>query len=65
MKLSAAIGRIAPSSTAVMSDRAFELRAAGRDIISLSVGEPDFATPVHVIEAAHQILTSSDFLVIN
>ena len=60
MKLSAAIGRIAPSSTAAMSDRAFELRAAGRDIISLSVGEPDFATPVHVIEAAKAALDAGD-----
>ena len=60
MKLSAAIGRIAPSSTAAMSDRAFELRAAGRDIISLSVGEPDFATPVHVIAAAKAALDAGD-----
>ncbi|MXO70329.1 aminotransferase class I/II-fold pyridoxal phosphate-dependent enzyme [Altererythrobacter buctensis] len=35
-----------------MTDRATALREAGRDIISLSVGEPDFATPPHVIEAA-------------
>lgn len=35
-----------------MTDRASELRAAGRDIISLSVGEPDFPTPPHVVEAA-------------
>ena len=60
MKLSAAIGRIAPSSTAAMSDRASELRAAGRDIISLAVGEPDFATPAHVIEAAKAALDAGD-----
>ncbi|MXO88378.1 aminotransferase class I/II-fold pyridoxal phosphate-dependent enzyme [Altererythrobacter aestuarii] len=35
-----------------MTDRATALREQGRDIISLSVGEPDFATPDHVIEAA-------------
>ncbi|MBS0477653.1 MAG: pyridoxal phosphate-dependent aminotransferase [Proteobacteria bacterium] len=35
-----------------MTDRAAELRAAGKDIISLSVGEPDFATPPHVAAAA-------------
>jgi aspartate aminotransferase len=39
-----------------MTDRATQLREAGRDIISLSVGEPDFATPVHVIEAAKAAL---------
>jgi aspartate aminotransferase len=39
-----------------MTDRAIELRAQGRDIISLSVGEPDFPTPPHVIEAAKAAL---------
>ena len=39
-----------------MTDRATELRAAGRDIISLSVGEPDFATPPHVVAAAKAAL---------
>ncbi|MFO1255326.1 MAG: pyridoxal phosphate-dependent aminotransferase [Sphingomonadaceae bacterium] len=60
MKLSQALSRIAPSSTAAMSDRATELRAAGKDIISLSVGEPDFATPGHVIEAAKASLDRGD-----
>ncbi|MBB5732180.1 aspartate aminotransferase [Altererythrobacter atlanticus] len=39
-----------------MTDRATELREAGRDIISLSVGEPDFATPPHVVQAAKDAL---------
>jgi aspartate aminotransferase len=34
--------------------RARALRAEGRDIISLTLGEPDFATPLHAIEAAHE-----------
>ena len=34
-----------------MTDRAAQLRAEGRDIISLSVGEPDFAMPPHVADA--------------
>lgn len=54
--ISAALARIAPSRTAGMTDRASELRAAGADIISLSVGEPDFATPPHVLAAAHAAL---------
>ena len=54
--IAAALGRIAPSRTAGMTDRASELREAGRDIISLSVGEPDFATPPHVLAAAHAAL---------
>ncbi|TIX49283.1 pyridoxal phosphate-dependent aminotransferase [Alteraurantiacibacter aquimixticola] len=43
-----------------MTDRATELRAEGKDIISLSVGEPDFATPPHVIEAAKAALDAGD-----
>ena len=60
MKLSQALSRIAPSRTAAMMDRAFELKAAGRDIISLSVGEPDFATPAHVIAATKAALDAGD-----
>ena len=56
MKLSQALSRIAPSRTAAMMDRAFALKAAGKDIISLSVGEPDFATPAHVIAATKAAL---------
>lgn len=43
-----------------MTDRAIELRAAGKDIISLSVGEPDFATPAHVIAAAKAALDAGE-----
>lgn len=60
MSLSIALARIAASQTAAMSDRASELRAAGRDIISLAVGEPDFATPPHVIAAAKAALDAGD-----
>ena len=55
-RLSAALHRIAPSRTTAMTDRATQLRAEGRDVISLSVGEPDFATPPHVIAAAKAAL---------
>jgi len=57
---SIALGRIAPSQTTAMTDRAMALRAEGRDIISLSVGEPDFATPPHVIEAARAALDGGE-----
>ena len=60
MKLGQALNRIAPSRTTAMTDRAFELRSAGRDIISLSVGEPDFATPAHVIAAAKAALDAGE-----
>jgi len=58
--LSEALGRIEASPTTAMTDRATELREQGRDIISLSVGEPDFATPAHVIEAAKAALDAGD-----
>ena len=59
-RTSSALARIAPSQTAAMTDRATELREQGRDIISLSVGEPDFATPAHVIEAAKAALDNGE-----
>ncbi|WP_425045188.1 pyridoxal phosphate-dependent aminotransferase [Primorskyibacter sp. S87] len=37
-----------------ISERAADLKAQGRDVIALSTGEPDFATPPHVVEAAHR-----------
>ena len=57
---SVALSRIAPSQTTAMTDRATALRAEGRDIISLSVGEPDFATPPHVVAAAKAALDAGD-----
>ncbi|WP_159976732.1 MULTISPECIES: pyridoxal phosphate-dependent aminotransferase [unclassified Novosphingobium] len=60
MHISAALSRIAPSQTTAMTDRATQLREAGRDIISLSVGEPDFATPPHVLDAAKAALDGGD-----
>lgn len=57
---SAAMGRIAPSQTTAMTDRATRLREQGVDIISLSVGEPDFATPPHVVAAAKAALDAGD-----
>ncbi len=50
--LSAALGRIKPSPTIAITARARELKAAGRDIISLSAGEPDFDTPENIRAAA-------------
>ncbi len=58
--VSAALARIAPSRTNAMTDRAIALRAAGHDIIALSVGEPDFATPNHVKAAAKAALDADD-----
>ena len=50
--LSDALARIKPSPTIAITARARELKAEGRDIISLSAGEPDFDTPAHIRAAA-------------
>jgi aspartate aminotransferase len=47
---------IRPSPTGAVLALAAELRAAGRDIISLGAGEPDFDTPDHIKEAAHKAI---------
>ena len=46
------VNRIAPSLTVAISSLALDLRAAGRDVLGLATGEPDFDTPPHVTEAA-------------
>lgn len=49
--LSDALGRMKPSATIVVTQKARDLKAQGRDVISLSVGEPDFETPDHIKRA--------------
>ncbi len=49
---SAALARVKPSATLAATDKARELARQGKNIISLSVGEPDFDTPDNVKEAA-------------
>jgi aspartate aminotransferase len=46
------LDRISPSQTIAMSAKARALKAAGRDVISLSAGEPDFDTPRNIKDAA-------------
>ncbi len=55
-KLSNRLNRLAASATLVMSQRSSEMKAQGIDVINLSVGEPDFNTPDHIKEAAHQAI---------
>jgi len=54
--LSSRVRAIKPSPTLVVSSRAAELRAEGRDIVSLGAGEPDFDTPAHIKEAARKAI---------
>lgn len=51
---------IRPSPTGAVLALAAELRAAGRDIISLGAGEPDFDTPQHIKEAAYKAIADGE-----
>ena len=50
--ISDTLARVKPSATIAVTQKARDLKAQGRDVISLSVGEPDFDTPDNVKEAA-------------
>ncbi|MDE6242493.1 MAG: pyridoxal phosphate-dependent aminotransferase [Muribaculaceae bacterium] len=54
MQISERIQQLSPSATLAMSQKSNELRAAGVDVINMSVGEPDFDTPHHIKEAAKE-----------
>ena len=55
--LSATLNRVKPSPTIAVSTKAAELKAAGRDIIGLGAGEPDFDTPDNIKAAAVQAIS--------
>lgn len=50
------IRQLAVSATLAMSQKSSELKAAGVDVVNLSVGEPDFDTPAHIKEAAKKAI---------
>jgi aspartate aminotransferase len=52
IKLSARVQAVKPSATLAITARAKELKAAGKDVIGLGAGEPDFDTPDHIKQAA-------------
>ena len=56
--LSHNISRVKPSPTIAMSSLATQMKSEGRDIISLSAGEPDFDTPDHIKDAAIEAIKS-------
>lgn len=55
-RISRRIQSLAASATLAMSQKSSELRASGVDVINLSVGEPDFATPDNIKEAAKRAI---------
>ncbi|GAB7021662.1 pyridoxal phosphate-dependent aminotransferase [Salidesulfovibrio brasiliensis] len=56
MRISDRLSRLKPSATLAVNTKAQELRAQGREIVSLAVGQPDFGTPKHVSDAAKAAL---------
>ncbi|WP_419813567.1 pyridoxal phosphate-dependent aminotransferase [Bacterioplanoides sp.] len=56
LQLSDRVQQIKPSPTLAVTNRAAELRAAGKDIIGLGAGEPDFDTPQHIKDAASKAI---------
>ena len=60
MRFARRIDRIEPSITLALDERAKAMRAAGRDVISMAVGEPDFPAPAQVQAAAIAKISSGD-----
>jgi len=58
MNLSDRITQLKESATLAMAAKARELKASGADVISLSLGEPDFKTPKHIQQGAKQAIDS-------
>jgi aspartate aminotransferase len=54
--ISDSLNRIQPSATIAVSTKARQLKAQGRDVVSLSAGEPDFDTPQNIKDAAKRAL---------
>ena len=51
VEIAARVSRVKPSPTVALTGRVARLKAEGRDIVGLGVGEPDFDTPAHIAEA--------------
>ena len=60
LPLSENIASVPPSATMAMNNKSKEMSAAGIDVISLAVGEPDFATPAHITQAAVDALNRGE-----
>src|SRR5882757_8080940 len=58
--LSKAVGRIKPSATIAVSQKARDLVAQGRDVIGLGAGEPDFPTPDNIKQAAFRAIERNE-----
>jgi aspartate aminotransferase len=60
MQLAARLSRVKPSATIAISAKAAALKAAGKSVIALSFGEPDFDTPQNIKDAAIRAIQGGD-----
>ena len=58
--LSSLVTSVPASPTTMMMQRGRELKAAGKDVVSLAGGEPDFDTPRHIVEAGFAAIQAGD-----
>jgi aspartate aminotransferase len=54
------LDRVQVAATVAMTNKAREMRAQGVEVIALTIGQPDFPSPAHAIEAAHRAALSGD-----
>ena len=59
--VSNSLKRIKPSPTIAVTSKAREMRAAGKDVIALGAGEPDFDTPDNIKEAAIEAIRTVSY----
>ena len=62
LKFADSISRLGTESAFVVLARAQKLAAEGRDIINLGIGQPDFRTPQHIVDAGIKELMGSGFM---
>ena len=60
LTLASSLGRLGTESAFAVLARARELESQGKDIIHLEIGEPDFATPAHICEAAFSAINAGE-----
>ena len=58
LPLARRVQRVKPSPTLAVTARAARLKAQGKDVIGLGAGEPDFDTPIHIVQAAMSAMRS-------
>jgi len=61
-KISQRAASLTPSLTLAIDAKAKAMKAAGEDVVGFGAGEPDFATPQHIVDAAAKALAAASFM---